>query len=109
MADQLTVGDVRAFIARSYDAPHTDETHFVIVAEWPGSMLVGTCCDDMAEVTDLLRTVLRDIGTGAPVLPVVSPSVIVHRTDLQRILDPGKTPADVLARLRRALGEVSGA
>src|ERR1035441_5271147 len=65
MADRITVGETRAFLAASYGIPHGDDTHFVIVAEAVNGMTVGTCCDETAEAAGMLRTALREIGRAA--------------------------------------------
>ena len=106
MADRITVGETRAFLAASYGIPHGDDTHFVIVAEAVNGMTVGTCCAETAEAAGMLRTALREISRAAPTLAPGSPSVIVGRDDLRAVLNARPcADAEALSRLRDALGE----
>lgn len=105
MTSKATVGATRAFLAAHYSVPHRDDTHFVIVADSADGTTIGTCCDGLAEATGMLRFALHEIGAAQPALAAVSPSVIIGRDDLKAAILAGHMlPADILGRLRAALG-----
>ena len=82
-----TVGDTRAFLASAYGVPHTETTHYVIVADAPanGSVIIANCCDSVDEAAGLLAGAHMRV-TGEPLLAPESKSVIVSREDLRAVL-----------------------
>jgi hypothetical protein len=98
----VTVGDVRAFLARS-GIPHLPATHYVIVATWPGNSAIQGCCDDVAESAAMLSGALRALGQEQ-VVTGASPYVVVNRHDLRAALS-GDLPADARDRLSAAAGD----
>lgn len=80
-----TVGETRAFLASAYGVPHTETTHYVIVADSPDCGRIITCCDGTDEAGELLAAALRSIS-GKPALAPESGSVIVSRKDLLAVL-----------------------
>jgi len=105
-----SVGAVRDFLSAHCGIPRAEVAHYVSVVAGPDGDVraIETCCDGTAEAAGMLREAMEALNGDFPLDPA-SPAVIVGREDLRRILDrSGAIPADVLSRLRAALGEEAG-
>jgi hypothetical protein len=98
MGEHVTIGDVRQFLARS-GVPHTEATHYLIIARAPGSFHLHGCCDDVESSVGLAREAIGQMTGQLPPEAPDSPFVIVGREDLRAVLAEGIVPGDVRDRL----------
>lgn len=103
---EVTVGEVRALLARA-GVPHAEDTHYAIVAaQHDGALIILTCCDGVDDVARLLREGLAAATSDVPPSPGLSNRVIVRADDLRWALQfmsaDGEHTAAVKARLSAA-------
>jgi hypothetical protein len=83
--EDVTVGEVRALLARAAGIPLAENSHYAIAATGNNGLNVLTCCDGVDEVMRLFRHALTELGSGVPSI-APSSNVIVRREDIQYLL-----------------------
>lgn len=81
-----SVGDTRAFLASTYGIPHTDETHYVIVADSEAGPFICTCCDGTDEAARMCRGALMILTGNGPEFTETSGKVLVNGDALRTVL-----------------------